>query len=232
MEVGYPVGAVVGGRDPVGPVLLRPVFGISFSGVNSMSVTVNTPRPKMTRGRGALVLLLHQYAESDLFRLSALEVQKLAYFMQEAGEALHLRYVKAKYGPYADNLNQVLIRMEGHFTRGLGDRSEEPRLRLLDGVVEEASECLNSYPDTLARTDRVAKLVRGWETPYGLELLATTHWAIKHGACGDGDSSQLHHFVASWTPRKAKLFPPRHIDRASAHLMEHRFVAGNQVSQT
>ena len=55
--------------------------------------------------------------------------------------------------------------MEGHFTRGLGDRSEEPRLRLLDGVVEEASECLNSYPDTLARTDRVAKLVRGWETP-------------------------------------------------------------------
>ena len=59
------------------------------------------------------MLRLHQYAESDLFRLSALEVQKLAYFMQEAGEALYLRYVKAKYGPYADNLNlnQVLIRV-------------------------------------------------------------------------------------------------------------------------
>jgi Predicted phosphatase homologous to the C-terminal domain of histone macroH2A1 len=195
-------------------------------------LTVNTARPTMTRGRAALVLLLHQYAESDLFRLSALEVQKLAYFMQEAGEALRLRYVKAQFGPYADNLNQVLVRMEGHFTRGLGDRSKEPRLRLLDGVAEEATEYLNTYPDTLARTKRVARLVRGWETPYGLELLATTHWAMKQGLGEDGDSSELHHFVANWTPRKAKLFPPRHIDRATAHLVEHGFTPRPQSRQT
>lgn len=191
-------------------------------------LAVNTPRPRMTRGRAALILLLRQYSESDLFRLSLLEIQKLAYFMQESGEPLRLRYTKAKYGPYADNLNQVLIAMEGHFTRGLGDRSAEPRLGLLSGAVEEATDYLSQFPDTLARTNRVARLVRGWETPYGLELLATTHWAMKRGIGQDDNRADLYDFVANWTPRKARLFPPRHIDRAIDQLIKHEFVSAER----
>ena len=59
----------------------------------------------------------------DMFVLMAgkLEIQKLAYFLQEAGEQLRLRYNAAHYGPYAPNLNKVLERIEGHFTRGYGD---------------------------------------------------------------------------------------------------------------
>jgi hypothetical protein len=33
--------------------------------------------------------------------ITLLEVHKLMYFMQEAGEQLRLRYVQAPYGPYA-----------------------------------------------------------------------------------------------------------------------------------
>jgi len=53
--------------------------------------------------------------------VSLLEVHKLMYFAQEAGEKLRLRFVKALYGPYADNLRHVLSSIEGHFISGYAD---------------------------------------------------------------------------------------------------------------
>ncbi len=47
------------------------------------------------------------------YRLTLLEVQKLAYFLQESGEPLKLNYVAHTYGPYAENLNKVLQAIEG-----------------------------------------------------------------------------------------------------------------------
>ena len=59
----------------------------------------------MTPGRAALVVLMNRYLGGlmDPF-VTLIEVQKLMYFMQEAGEPLRLNYVKHHYGPYADNL--------------------------------------------------------------------------------------------------------------------------------
>ena len=73
------------------------------------------------------------------YRLTLLEVQKLAYFLQEAGEPLRLRYEPGHYGPYAANLNKVLERIEGHFIRGYGD-SQKPdvEIGLLNGATQEA----------------------------------------------------------------------------------------------
>lgn len=48
-------------------------------------------RPDMTTGRAALVLLLHRYTERAL-EVSLIEVQKLLYFLQVAGESLRLRF--------------------------------------------------------------------------------------------------------------------------------------------
>jgi uncharacterized protein YwgA len=39
--------------------------------------------------------------------VTLIEVQKLMYFMQEAGEPLRLNYIKHHYGPYADNLRHA-----------------------------------------------------------------------------------------------------------------------------
>ena len=55
------------------------------------------------------------------YRLSLVEVQKLAYFLQSAGESLRLEYKAHYYGPYADNLRKALRNIEGHYTRGVGD---------------------------------------------------------------------------------------------------------------
>jgi hypothetical protein len=63
---------------------------------SAAEMPIRTKRPAMTLGRAALLMLLKQYREADDFRLSALEVQKLAYFLQASGQPLRLNYVKAK----------------------------------------------------------------------------------------------------------------------------------------
>jgi len=68
-----------------------------------------TKRPKMTDGRAAVLCLMNRYlVPGYMYRLSMLEVQKLAYFMQVAGQDLKLRFQKHHYGPYADNLRKVM----------------------------------------------------------------------------------------------------------------------------
>lgn len=182
---------------------------------------VGTRRPRMTPGRAALVGLLDRYIGPGL-GVTPLELQKLMYFLQTAGEPLRLRYVRAKYGPYAENLNHVLQAVEGHFLRGYGDRSQrvqdaEP-IELIPGAVEQAQTFLADHPATRERFDRVAKLVEGFESPYGLELLATIHWVAMEEDTARTDPHAAENLVQAWSPRKANLFTPRHIHLAWQRL--------------
>ncbi len=135
--------------------------------------------PNMTPGRAVLIELMSRYlaAVMDPF-VTLLEIHKLMYFMQEAGENLHLKYEKGLYGPYAKNLRPVLNVIEGHFINGYGDAEDDPErpIELLAGTAQVASEFIESHPETRARFDRVARLIHGFETPFGMELLATVHW--------------------------------------------------------
>ncbi|HEV8713809.1 MAG TPA: macro domain-containing protein [Candidatus Binatia bacterium] len=209
--------------DALDPIEVRVLLFSPVGAPSADEIFVRTERPRMTLGRAALLLLMHRYREGDSYRLTALEVQKLAYFLQESGEPLRLKYVKARYGPYAENLNHVLQALEGHHIRGYGDRSQEPQLYLLPGAADEASQFLHSYPDTAQRLASVSRLVDEWDTPYGLELLATTHWALTRGP--DLQSAEdLYPFVASWTPRKARLFKSHQVRKAVEHLVGQGFV--------
>ncbi len=135
--------------------------------------------PTMTPGRAALVGLMQRYLAGlmDPF-VTLLEAHKLMYFMQEAGEQLKLRYVAAPYGPYAENLRHVLHDVEGYYVSGYADGGEDPgkELELVPGAVADADAYLAGHPDTSGRLERVANLVEGFETPFGLELLSTVHW--------------------------------------------------------
>lgn len=162
--------------------------------------------PNMTPGRAALVLLMHRYLGGlmDPF-VSLLEVHKLMYFMQEAGQPLSLTYQKAPYGPYADNLRHVLKVVEGHFVSGYADGGDEPGkpLELLPGATEAAAPLLQEDVAASGRFDRVADLVEGFETPFGLELLSTVHWVItKEGAHDTAETVAATH---SWNERKRRF---------------------------
>ena len=91
-----------------------------------------------------------------------------------------MRFEPGHYGPYAANLNKVLDRIEGHLIRGYGD-SPKPDLEigLMNGAVEEADAFLVTHADSRARLERVAQLIEGFETPYGMELLSSVHWVAR-----------------------------------------------------
>ena len=167
--------------------------------------------PDMTSGRASLVTLMHRYLQGlmDPF-VTLIEVQKLMYFMQEAGEPLRLNYVKHHYGPYANNLSHVLHRIEGYFVAGYHDGGDQPdkELTIVPGAIHEAERVLEHEPHTHKNFNRVADLVDGFETPYGMELLATVHWvATREGATTHEAAVEL---VRDWNERK-KAFTPRQV---------------------
>src|SRR5207244_2108142 len=136
--------------------------------------------PHMTPGRAAVVGLMNRYLKGLMEPfISLLEVHKLMYFMQEAGEPLKLRFAKAPYGPYAENLRHLLTRIEWHFVAGYtGEDDPEKPIELVPGAITDANRFLSDNRETLRRFERVTDLVQGFETPIGLELLSTVHWVV------------------------------------------------------
>ncbi|MHB8788316.1 MAG: type II toxin-antitoxin system antitoxin DNA ADP-ribosyl glycohydrolase DarG [Desulfobulbaceae bacterium] len=167
--------------------------------------------PNMTAGRAALVELIHRYLGGmlDPF-VSLLEVHKLMYFMQEAGEPLRLKYQQAPYGPYAENLRHVLHAIEGHLVSGYADGGDVPdkQLKLVPGAVEDAASFLQQHQETRSRFDKVADLVEGFESSFGLELLSTVHWVINKEPVKTVEDVVNNTYA--WNPRK-RQFTPRQI---------------------
>lgn len=187
------------------------------------SMPDRTKRPNMTPTRAALLGLATAYLKPLMDdSITLLELHKLMYFMQEAGEPMRLKFVKGFYGPYATNLHHVLDRIEGHFIIGYGEGSEKPgkEIQLKREAVLEAEEFLAKKPQTRTRFARLENLIEGFETPYGMELLASVHWvAAKEGseqACKSSDKTIEE--VHAWNPRKRKMFLPGHIWKAWQRL--------------
>lgn len=180
--------------------------------------------PAMTAGRAALISMLARYTRVGL-SASLIEVQKLTYFLQQAGEPLRLNFTAHRYGPYADNLRHVLIALEGHWATGFGDGSrsvdEAEPIDLLPGAEEAALAFLGNGSPTSRRVDRVMDLVDGFESMYGMELLATVHWVLASEQPGVPlDASTVVEHVHRWSPRKQRMFTPEHIRVAHDSLLD------------
>ncbi|MBX3456324.1 macro domain-containing protein [Ferrovibrio sp.] len=187
---------------------------------DSAALARNRKVPHMTAGRAALVVLMQRYLNGlmDPF-VTLLEVHKLMFFLQEAGEQLRLTYRKANYGPYAENLRHVLSSIEGHLVAGYSDGGDDPakRLNLVPGAYEDADRFLTDQTKTRERFDRVAKLLDGFETPYGLELLSTVYWVAKNE--GARTLLDVQSKFYEWNVRK-KLFAADQIALALNVLIE------------
>lgn len=181
-----------------------------------------TKRPNMTPGRASLLAILENYVLPG-YRLSLLEVQKLAYFLQVAGQPLQLIFAKDRYGPYSETVHHVLQRMEGHFIRGYGDRSNraaDASIQVLSEAAAEAESFLQQDQEALRRIEQVIRLIEGFEYPYGLELLATAHWVAQENSSTQNDVQAAIREVHKWSERKRKTFSPLDIEIAWQRLRQ------------
>ena len=185
----------------------------------------STAVPEMTAGRAALVGLVQRYLAGLMDpTVTLLEIHKLMYFMQEAGEPLKLNFTQAPNGPYAENLRHVLSRIEGHFISGYADGGDRPdkQLQLVPGALEEATKALSANSETRTRFDRVDDLVQGFESAFGLELLATVHWVVtRQGATTDDEVVKR---TYAWNECKQR-FSPEQIIRTRDVLAEKDWLA-------
>lgn len=231
-----PLGSGLGGLDWAGEV--RPLIEEKLRDFDGLDVLVFEPdgapanavgtkrrqAPQMTPGRAALLGLMSQYLKGllDPF-VTLLELHKLMYFMQQAGEPLRLRYQPAPYGPYAENLRHVLREVEGYFVSGYRDGGDAPdkQLEIVPGAVQDAQAFLREHPDTWRRFERVADLVEGFESPFGLELLATVHWVMRNEPVRSVDDVVARTYA--WGERKSR-FSRRQIALAVRVLVEKGWV--------
>lgn len=179
-----------------------------------------TTRPPMTSGRAAFLAVIAQYEGTGFdYELSLLEAQKVAYFLHVAGDLKRLDFQRHLYGPYSDSLRNVLVALEGHYTRGYGDGNVKPTtpIALLPGAASEAAAFLESQPETLVRLERVKQVIDGFETPFGMELLATVHWVATQPPRA-ATLAEAVKAVHAWSPRKRELMKPGHIEAAWRRL--------------
>ena len=166
----------------------------------------STNPPRMTRGRACVISLMDRYrlGALDPF-VTLLEIHKLLYFMQNAGEDLRLDFKKARFGPYAENLRHVLRRMEGHHVMGYKDGGDTPgkELELVPGAVEDAEKFLAKHSKTKEHLARVSELVDGFETSFGLELLSTVHWVAADDSARTDD--EIIALTYAWGPHKRQF---------------------------
>lgn len=175
-------------------------------------------KPKMTAGRAAILKLLSIYREMR-YPLSQLEVQKLAYFLTRAGQNLGaLLFKEHTYGPYANTLRHVLTKMDGAYLRGVGDGTKPSEITIVPSALAEAESFFASQQDdeTSQRVEKVARLIDGFETPYGMELLATVHWVAANDSNAGLD--EIVRRVLGWNERKCRIMTPAHIKSAYTRL--------------
>ena len=79
---------------------------------------------------------------------------------------------------------------------------------LVPGAVDDADTYLAAHPDTRAHFERVAELVEGFETPFGLELLSTVHWLATREDAGTEEAIVAGAYA--WSDRK-KQFSERQL---------------------
>ncbi len=85
----------------------------------------------------------------------------------------------------------------------------------MPGAIEDATAFLAQHDDTRTRFDRVSDLVKGFESPFGLELLSTIHWLLTRDSV-----STLNNLIErtyAWNERKRK-FTERQIGIAAEVL--------------
>ncbi|MBF8221459.1 type II toxin-antitoxin system antitoxin DNA ADP-ribosyl glycohydrolase DarG [Halomonas sp. 328] len=143
---------------------------------------------KLTPARALIAELVRRYWVLGI-ECSLLEVQKLAWLMERRIIAhglenpLKLEFQPHRYGPYSDRLRHLLNGLDGsylHSEKRINDASPEEVVWFDESRRDRLHTYLRSaearpYAEVLEEVDT---LIDGFQSPLGMEVLATLDWLI------------------------------------------------------
>lgn len=188
---------------------------------------------ELTPARALIAELVRRYLILGL-DCSNLEIQKLAWFLQRVildmklPDPLDLRFSASKYGPYADRLRHLLDGLDGsylHCEKRLSDAGPFERIWFEDSKRHIVDAYLKSEPvrPYLPALERTAEIIDGFESPLGMELLATVDWLIHEKKC-EPRVAGIKRGLEEWpggraaAQRKLRLFDDRLLNLALTRL--------------
>ena len=154
---------------------------------------------KLTPARALISELVRRYWILGM-ECSLLEIHKLAWFMTRRIKALalddplKLDYRADRYGPYAHRLQHLLNSLDGsylHCDKRIPDAKPHDVIWFDVSRAERLSLYLKSAAANPFRAalDEVESIIDGFQSPRGLELLATVDWLVEQEGCSPEVSS-------------------------------------------
>ncbi len=177
-------------------------------------------KAELTPARAMLVYVLHRYRVLG-YDINLLVAQKTAYFLQRFGENLRLKFEKGPYGPFAANLTKVLEVLNGSFiSYDAGRTKPDTEIHIIEENLSDVEEYVATRLslEQRERMQQVLEFIEGFESPYGLELLATVDYARRQQP--DYSLSDVQEHIANWTERKREIMKPAHIQIAFRHIQQ------------
>jgi O-acetyl-ADP-ribose deacetylase (regulator of RNase III) len=188
---------------------------------------------KLTPARALIAEIIRQYWVLGI-ECSLLEVQKLAWFLERGIEKcapdnpLKLHFEANKFGPFASRLNHLLNSLDGsylHCDKRIADASPLDTIWFDYKKQDYLQTYLKSgevkpYIEALDQTSRV---IDGFESPLGMELLATVDWLLVKESCAP-TVDDIKDGLKRWPggpdagQRKLKIFNDRMINLALNRL--------------
>ncbi|WP_317056412.1 type II toxin-antitoxin system antitoxin DNA ADP-ribosyl glycohydrolase DarG [Roseovarius rhodophyticola] len=173
---------------------------------------------RMTHARATLLKSLNDLEPFFDGSFDRISLQKLAYFLQALGVDFKLKFSRNLHGPYSETLKKAFIAFENH---GLisGFMSGERQTHVTNSGCAVAEEFLsNTVENSDEVVDRLSKLIQGYESPYGLELLSSVHWLAHHEK--HYPIEKIIEEMVGWNENKRSSFTEQAIRRAYDRLCE------------
>lgn len=190
---------------------------------------------KLTPARALVAEMVRRYCLLDI-DCSILEVQKLAWFIERGVHRLPVddpfgyEFKANKYGPYSDRLRHLLDDLDGSYLRcdkRLADAGPQDLIWFNEAKRDRVEAYLNSgegkaYAGVLEWTSFA---IDGFESPLGMELLATVDWLMQHDGIEPTVSGVMEGLTnwaggASAGRRKLNIFDRRLVGIALERLQE------------
>ncbi len=175
-------------------------------------------RVKLTPARAMLLSVLYDLVKNGEF-VSEFSAEKIAYFLQKFGakDQFKLEFNPNFYGPYSGKVRHVLYYLNGSYVMGYSDKNKKPfeELELITDAERDVDEFLNKNENLKYKliAEKTKKFLKGFYSPFGLELLSTIDFIINEK--NDYSRKTIQEELEKWGNRKKTLFDnPRFINIA------------------